>query len=461
MKQIITIIIFFLASLQSVWAVGNAKLMIFRNDSIFNVIALKDDFSIKHFSREGCRYIEVNDETVPLAAVDSCVVRDKDIPTLLFTLPEYPDAETVWSKENYVDAVLSVEGNGMAKDVEGMNVSIKGRGNSTWWLPKKPIRLKFAKKTSLCGFTKAKSYVLLANYLDRSLMCNAISLWLANRLGIPYSNHTMPCNVVFNDRYIGSYLLTEKIGLNAGSIDDIDENKGVLFEMSTEFDEKYKFKTERFALPVMVKDPDFDELYINDPSITPEQRLAMWESDFNRAVSIADFNEFDLESFLNYQIVISFAKNSEVGYPKSVYLHKSALDCGAKYVFGPAWDFDIGYNFRTPLEEGYKEALPTADTWQNQLFRTLKNRPEFKEAYQTRFEEFVDTILPELLEFADNYARIIEPSARLDGQRWPEIYQGSWYYRFSSFDNQHIYEDLRSWILQRVEAMRSKLPEVL
>ena len=46
------------------------------------------------------------------------------------------------------------------------DIKIRGRGNSTWFAPKKPYRIKLDKKTDLFGMGNNKDYVLLANYYD-------------------------------------------------------------------------------------------------------------------------------------------------------------------------------------------------------------------------------------------------------------------------------------------------------
>lgn len=442
------------------WA-NDSKLMIYRNDNKFNNINLVEGTSINHSINGDMLSIKVNNQEIPITVIDSCVIRNSDIPTLFIKLKDAPYATQVWSKDEYTNATIEVSGNGMTDDTDILDLSIKGRGNSTWCFPKKPMRLKFDKKTSLCGFPKAKSYVLLANYLDASLMRNVITLWLADRLGMPYSNHFMPCNVVINDNYIGSFLLTEKIGLNSGSINDINENEGVLLEVSVEYDEKYKFKTTPYSLPVMIKDPDFDELYCSNPSIPPEMRLKLWEEDFNRAVKAANFDEFDLSSFVDFELIVSFAQNPELGYPKSLYIHKANLDTSTKYIFGPVWDFDVAYNFLTPDDNSYKIAQPAASTWHHPFLVKLRSNKAFRDVYTERFEYFEKEILPELLEFIDNYALIIEPSAKMDGIRWPDITSGSWYYRIPTYDNKDQYTALKEWIIARVKAMRNNLPNPL
>ena len=48
--------------------------------------------------------------------------------------------------------------------------SIHGRGNGTWSMAKLPYKIKFEKKQDLFGFGANKHRVLLANYIDNSLI---------------------------------------------------------------------------------------------------------------------------------------------------------------------------------------------------------------------------------------------------------------------------------------------------
>lgn len=79
-----------------------------------------------------------------------------NVPALYITIPDFPELEDLTDKETYLNAVLKVDGNGWFEDLDSAPVLIKGRGNSTWGYPKKPYRLKFDKKISICGFDKSK-----------------------------------------------------------------------------------------------------------------------------------------------------------------------------------------------------------------------------------------------------------------------------------------------------------------
>ena len=88
------------------------------------------------------------------------------------------NGEEITTKEPYRDAVIKIQSNDVYKDMgaqyEG-KTEIKGRGNSTWSLPKKPYRLKLDKKSNVFGMGKNKHWVLLANYYDTSLLRNTLA----------------------------------------------------------------------------------------------------------------------------------------------------------------------------------------------------------------------------------------------------------------------------------------------
>ena len=240
---------------------------IYRTDGGFE--RLEGDVVCRHVDASGVKVAHFSDgngvKAITVDAIGHIDVAQTAVPRIFIDIPGNPALKQIEEKELYLDARISIEGNGLIDDLEECDVSVKGRGNSTWWMPKKPMRLKFAKKTALAGMKKAKSYVLLANYIDPSLMRNAVAMWLAREMGIAWANHIVPCEVTFNGNNLGAFMLTEKIGIGGASV-DIEEAEGVLLELGDEFDEKYKFRSATYNLPVMVKDPDFDELAEDDPS---------------------------------------------------------------------------------------------------------------------------------------------------------------------------------------------------
>ncbi len=259
----------------------------------------------------------------------------------LITITTDEELEQIPDKINYKTATIKIDGFGSYDDVE-TEVSIRGRGNTSWTLSdKKPYRLKFSKKISLCGLIKAKNYVLLAGWTDGSQMQNAIAAKIGHMVDMPYICDMIPVEVVLNGIYRGSYLLANKPGINAGNV-DIDEETSIMWELDKSMDEEFVFRSPIFNIPVMVADPDMDEA-----------RFLEWKEDFlqmEEAVSEGRADEWiDLEQYAAYRAVYDIMQNQELSHPKSLKLYKTE---GDKYKFGPIWDFDVamGANFGYDLD---------------------------------------------------------------------------------------------------------------
>lgn len=407
--------------------------------------------------------------TIATSIIDSIVV-GHNVPVINITLTDYPYLKDLkkdggFTKSTIYDATFSMDGNGYYEDIDPVKVEFRGRGNSTWWYPKTPYRFKFEKKRELCGMKKAKSFALIANYLDPTLMRNAIALKLAQMLGLPFTNHSVPVDVYLNGNYRGAYMLTEKIGIGGGSV-DIDEEKGMLFEFDSYFDEDYKFMYEwtqasvnrKMTLPVMVKDPDLGELEedLKDQGFSAAEHFNKWKADISvmldavntRKTSESLKDVVDIDSFTDYLLVYLVTSNREICHPKSTYMYKEGLGSDYVYKFGPVWDFDWAYTFdgnegATP----YNKLLLTEDGDTNgaTFFRNFLKNEEVKALFNQKWEKFYTELWPQLLEYMDEYAALIEPSAHTNGMIWP----GEWWTE-STLEFRKKYAVLKLWLQNRV-----------
>lgn len=397
---------------------------------------------------------------IPLSVIDSCALRINGIPDLYLSLVDYPNRTDIFkdaahTKSTVYKATVAIDGNGMFDDLALQEVELTGRGNSTWNLPKTPYKFKMAKKASVCNLPKAKSFALIANFYDCSHMRNAVALWVARWLNMPFTNHTVPVNLYFNNKYRGLYFITEKIGIGSGSV-NIDETKGLLFEVDTNYDEDFKFKftwSEGF-IPVQLKDPDINEIA---PTLgyTPEEYWNIWQQDFTkfanaivtRTTSASLTDVLDLNSLVDYLLVYSLAKSPELNHPKSLFIYKESL--GDVYKFGPVWDFDWAFTFNAG--ENQSPEVPmiqwNGDASGASFFKHILNNKEFKEAYKNRWNQFVTEGYPQLKQFMAEYAAMIEPSAKRNGLIWNADpaghYESSWEFKLR-------YEALCNWIERRI-----------
>lgn len=347
----------------------------------------------------------IEDNNFVISFADSLLFQSGiSIPHIEITTEE--DLSEIPNKTDYKRASFIVNGFGNFDDVS-TEVNIRGRGNTSWTFDKKPYRLKFDKKISLCGLPKAKSYVLLANYTDPSLMQFALATKLAQMLGMPYTNHVVPVDVTLNGIYKGSYLLTNKPGINSGSV-DIDNDTSIMWELDTYYNEDYRFKSDIYGLPVMAVDPDLtDELF------------EKWKADFiemERAVASQNSSDYiDLDIFARYLLVYEIMDNNEIGWPKSVKLYKEE---GGKYMFGPIWDFDVACGYNWDTQEAYTTDNINKYVWITSFFAALAQEQEFKTAIK-RHWQYIKEHKAEFFEYIDSYAASIRNSAHRNQVLWP------------------------------------------
>ncbi len=320
---------------------------------IFNSIAMDQIDSVRfiksknEFNRMAVRYTTPEGKSVrQLSFIEK--VRKLTVganpATFRFTIPSDPTLKEVKSKVDYLDADFQLEGFGVYDDFTG-TAKIRGRGNSTWNMAKKAYRIKLPEKTKLCGFRKAKNYVLLANHIDLSLMRNEVAALATQLVEMPYPTHAKPVNVYFNNEYKGSYMLMEKVGINNGSVNipAAQEAESIMFELDVNFDEELRTMSPAFHLPLMLKDPDAPA----DPT-EAKQWFNDWANDFfemEKAVAagknIGDY--IDYQTLAKFLVVYNLTANQELCHPKSVYLYKTR---GGKYQFGPCWDFDWAFGYQ-------------------------------------------------------------------------------------------------------------------
>lgn len=327
------------------------------------------------------------------------------------------------SKKDYVAATVRIDGSGAYDDYEG-RTSVRGRGNSTWHnYPKKPYRLKLDTKASLLGLSAEKDWVLLANYLDESLMCNAVAMKAGRLLGMPFTHHMIPVDVTLNGVYIGNYMFTEHKEVETNRI-DVGEG-GVLLELDTYFDEDYKFVSSRYQLPVMIQHPDLGKM----PAADATAQLNQIKNDFD-ILEDAIFDPafpgnnyldyFDAEAFINYMIVYELTLNTEINHPKSTYLYKKA---GEKYRMGPIWDFDWGFGY--PFNNKHFTVYNTPLFWNDGskgsvFFSRLMEDPAMKSLFKQKWNAFKADSYQKLIKYTDDYANAIRDSHARDYSVWKQ-----------------------------------------
>lgn len=299
-------------------------------------------------------------------------------------------SKTVWT-ENAAITLYDAEGKEVYKDNK---LSIRGRGNTSWEFPKKPYALKLNKKAEMLGMPAHKRWVLLANWLDRTLIRTETAFQVSRNSGLAWTPRGQYVELVLNGKHQGNYYLCEQIKVDKNRVNITEMGKkdlegdaltgGYLVELDTYYDEVNKFKSSVRELPYMFKDPDEDvlqpaqfaffEQYIN--SMETELYDDKWLETRNYAAYL------DLESFADWWFIYELTMNTEAAHPKSCYMHKDRL---GKLVAGPVWDFDYCLNSWSKHSFVAKDAIYYGRLFEDPAFVSLvKERwAALKPAFET------------------------------------------------------------------------------
>lgn len=328
-------------------------------------------------------------DTVPYTGLPRIIIE---------TLDNTPIADKVTD----IPARLQVFGETEA-ETSVYDITIRGRGNLTWSYSKKPYTFNFSDKESLLGMPKAKKWLMIANFRDRTLIKNALSLEIARQFDYSWQSHGKYADVYLNKAFIGNYFICEKIQVQKNRLDLSDE--GYLLEFDVNYDENYKFKSKYRQLPINIADPDPVTMsqfkYIQNYIDTLECILA-----HDKGCDTLDYNNYiDLKSFADYWLVQEISTNAEAVHPKSVYIYK---DTDTKLMAGPAWDFDWGtYN---PNKSGFIGKFPWVDS--------LLKRQDFIDVVKLEWKNNVNK-LENLDKFIDSIADYTKMSNDENHKKWP------------------------------------------
>ena len=339
-------------------------------------------------------------------------------------LPEvYVDTQNgqgVYSKTEFVPASLTILGKGSQPSLAPVACSIRGRGNTTWTWPKKPYLIKLEEKASIFGMHKHKRWVLLANFMDRTLMRNLVSMKVSSLTSLDWTPGCVPVELVLDGKHMGSYLLIEQVRVDNHRVaitemtpqDNTGEavTGGYLLELDFHYDNEVQWKERN--IPFAVKYPDPEDLSSQQKSYIKnyikEASNAIYGSNFkDPANGYAKY--LDIDSFIDYWIVYEVMCNHELGNPGSVFFHK---DRGGRLVAGPCWDFDWGVlSFYTSA--GESRLVNGKAIWYERLFQD----PAFKSRVRARFQELLP-LLETIPDYMDECEAWLAKSAELNFAMW-------------------------------------------
>ena len=366
-------------------------------------------------------------------------LREMRLPVDLSQLTNLPtvyintfDEQGIYSKDTYKYANLWRVNGDVVDRYDSLE--IRGRGNSTWGLAKKPYRIKFNDKEKFLGSDRAnaKSWTLMANHTDKTLIRNAVASYIGTQFGQSFTPAASYVDLYLNDQYLGNYQISDQIQIKKKRINIVEQEEpataesditgGYLLEIDgTAYSDPVMFSSNG-GTPVSIKSPD-------EEVINWDQReyIQNFYNDFEQRALGSDFADpekgyravVDSTSLASWFLTVEYTANVDGFY--SIYLYKDRGD--DHLYFGPIWDYDIAFNNCSRLGEmtdkmmtfdGYRTGaaytwLP--NMWSDPWFRNLTGRLWHKSVR----EGLVD----KTLNFIDSMAVVVDESQQKNFEIWP------------------------------------------
>ena len=353
---------------------------------------------------------------------------------------------------------------------------IKMRGNATANNKKPPFQIKLNKKHDLFGMGEAKTWILLANYTDQSIIRNSVMYKIGEILGIKTcANRSVDLYV--NGEYYGVYLLSEKVQVHAERVNIFDLEKenellnpenvgftqvkrsgalinetiiteyqyvkymenpadisgGYLVELDNNYyeGEKCYFKTSN-GNAYVIKSPELASQaqveYI--ARVFAEMEEAIYSPTGKNSKGIHFSQYVDVESLAYGYILQEYGRNWDSG-SSSLYFYKDR-DVNGKYtkiVKGPLWDCDNTLGNMVKLRNGDPGNNPET-YWSrgSQLWEGLVQHDYFNYVVSKSFAR----IYPELIKmtkqggFVSQLVDDIGSSIVMDIERWDRDDYSKW-----------------------------------
>lgn len=357
--------------------------------------------------------------------------------------------------------------------------SVRGRGNSTWGLSKKPYQIRLYEDADFFGFGPARSWNLIANGYDQTKLRNQIVSDLATELGMNYVPESQMIDLYINNVYYGNYYLTEKIRVddegvairnmdtyvndayNTREIDKLErcqneDGTRKWVETDIELDDisgGYLLErelTSRFETEDCGFITSQEDCYtLQSPAYASEDQVnyiadlmqafqdAVAEPDGIHPVTGRHYTEYiDLNSFVQKYLVEEISKNYDGGVTSS-FFYKPDDTVSSKIFAGPIWDYDVAFG-NCNLDRIASNPIGITKLhdhiYATEIFAQLYEQEDFYNYMTAMYEERALPYLNVLLERRlDKMVKQSRASISMDRARWETPENRYQYYQ--EYDN--------------------------
>lgn len=390
-------------------------------------------------------------------------------PTLRIQLPQGKQEEDLFY-EDYTRGTASIQ-----HDAQGVYqttsiaspLGIRTRGHSTRFMPKRPYRVRFDENTSLFGMKSAKNYILLANYVDRSMVRNGLMVYMSKLLDTNmYTLDYRFVDLYLNQRYRGQYLLIERVEFQKNRL-DIQPNltlddAGFMVELDFQVyvQNQGNENLEWFRVndkPYVIKEPN--PITTLGYQFRHTRYMSNYFKDMRNAlINRSNYETYiDVDNWIDYFLIQEIAKNVDVGWG-SVYMVK---ETGGKLKHMPLWDFDLAFGNADYIPYGPVGHWGWANDEKNELFTLMMKIPSIRTRFKDKLIAYETSMLPKVIDYLNVNESRLATLSQSNFVMWPMNQCEGWcpipepLRDMTTINQQFTY--LRNFLTQRFAWMKANI----
>lgn len=310
--------------------------------------------------------------------------------------------------KDYTGSAVLVSGDNATESLRLETIAV--RGNSSATKAKKPYKLKFIDKQKPFGMKSDRTWILLGNYQDWSLIRSRIAFGLGrSQNGLKWTPNEVFAELYINGKYLGSYEMVQSIKIDNNRV-NVSKDTGQVMEHDPHWvDDETEGFVGTSGMNYEFKDPD-DLVKTGGTSedLTPERiakmttKIRQFESilytkDWSKITLDASNNPLyngaplaaaedwmtylDLNSAVDYILTREFTKDNDADFYRSNFFYTNNVlpffngsnttykysyptgdTSSDKFFMGPIWDFDRSAGSHPTSSTGIQ--LPTG-WWTN------------------------------------------------------------------------------------------------
>lgn len=381
------------------------------------------------------KYIPLDDTEYPYAGIPRIVIETENRREIKDRETEIPARLQIWGEK--------------APESEIMELTIRGRGNSSWGQPKKSYKIEFFEKQGIFGLPKDKDWALIANHLDTTMIRNYIANYISSISNISYTPKNRFVELFINGKYKGTYQLFETLKITKARINIGKDN--FLLEVDNHPKSKdISFYVSHISNPIKIHSSSITEKSLEYKYIQKEisniDSLLFSEDFLNQENGYK--KSVDIDALVEWYVITEITKNAS-----NVNNWYMTYEKNGKLKMGPFWDYDLAFGNTLWLTK----ANDISDFWMNTVpwFTRFIQDPIFTEKATTRLIYFYnqkDSVLKEI----DHITQILRLSIISNNRLWNTLncHSCSSKQILKKYD-EHI-SKMKQWFIQRMEWLKQE-----